>query len=41
MTELSERLFARYSDEQLELLLDFLVTAGELNDRLVAQLKRD
>ena len=39
MTELADRLFARYSDEQLELLLDFLTTAGELNDKLVARLK--
>jgi DNA-binding MarR family transcriptional regulator len=40
MVELSERLFARYTDKQLELLLDFLTTAGELNDKLVARLKQ-
>jgi DNA-binding MarR family transcriptional regulator len=40
MAELGERLFSRYSDQQLELLLDFLVTSGELNDRLVARLKK-
>jgi DNA-binding MarR family transcriptional regulator len=39
MAELSEVLYSRYSDKQLELLLDFLTTAGELNDRLVARLK--
>ncbi len=39
MAELGQRLFSRYSDEQLEFLLDFLVTAGELNDKLVARLK--
>jgi DNA-binding MarR family transcriptional regulator len=39
MAGLSEVLYSRYSDKQLELLLDFLTTAGELNDRLVARLK--
>jgi DNA-binding MarR family transcriptional regulator len=40
MLELSERLYARYDDGQLALLLDFLTTAGELNDKLVARLKK-
>jgi DNA-binding MarR family transcriptional regulator len=37
--ELSQRLYARYTDEQLELLLDFLRTADVLYDGMIDELR--
>jgi DNA-binding MarR family transcriptional regulator len=39
LTEMSAKLYARYSDEQLELLLDFLATAAELFEGEFARLR--
>jgi hypothetical protein len=36
---MSEKLYARYTDEQLELLLDFLEAAAELFDGEFARLR--
>jgi hypothetical protein len=36
---MSAKLYARYSDEQLELLLDFLETAAELFEEEFASLR--
>jgi DNA-binding MarR family transcriptional regulator len=36
----SERLFARYTREQLELLLEFVRTSREFNERLALELER-
>ena len=39
LARMSEALYARYSDDQLALLLDFLETAGELHERELGLLK--
>jgi DNA-binding MarR family transcriptional regulator len=39
LANMSEQLYARYSEEQLELLLDFLQAAAELHDGVLADLK--
>ena len=39
LQEMSERLYARYTDEQLELLLGFLVEAGARHDEILAALR--
>ena len=38
---LSERLYRRYTADQLELLLDFVRTGREFNERHAAQIERD
>jgi DNA-binding MarR family transcriptional regulator len=38
LMRMSEKLYSRYSEEQLALLLDFLQTAGELHDQELANL---
>jgi DNA-binding MarR family transcriptional regulator len=40
LARMSEELYARYSDEQLELLLDFLVQAAALHDEVAGELHR-
>ena len=37
--EMSKKLYARYTDEQLELLLDFLETAAELSEHELTRLR--
>jgi DNA-binding MarR family transcriptional regulator len=39
LQEMSEKLFARYTEEQLELLLGFLVEAGARHDEILAALR--
>jgi DNA-binding MarR family transcriptional regulator len=39
LQEMSERLFARYTEEQLELLLGFLVDAGTRHEEILAALR--
>jgi len=39
MARLAEELYARYTDEQLELVLDFLEAAAELSERELAALR--
>jgi DNA-binding MarR family transcriptional regulator len=39
LVRLSEALYARYTDEQLELLLDFLQAGAELHEGVIVELK--
>ena len=39
LAKLSERLYARYSDDQLALVLDFLVAGAELHEEVLAELR--
>ena len=39
LQEMSEKLFARYTEEQLELLLGFMVDAGTRHEEILAALR--